>query len=104
MRSTKKHDFMLPDLAMPSHLHSSSQPFLIYQIANRDSDSDEQLSSYGGSGSGPGYQPECESSIPGAWPEWSEAEDEQQESETEECKATEEQQMVAQMIGQPAAG
>ena len=36
MSSTRKYDFMLPDLAMPSHLHSPSQPFLKYQIAKRD--------------------------------------------------------------------
>ena len=30
----------------------------------------------------------------GTWPEWSKAEDEQQESETEECEAMEEQQKV----------
>ena len=52
--------------------------------------SDEQLPS-GTSGGG------CGGGMPGVWPEWSEAEDELQESETEE-------EQVAQMIGQPAAG
>ena len=52
--------------------------------------SDEQLPS-GTSGDG------CEGGMPGVWPEWSEVEDELQESETEE-------EQVAQIIGQPAAG
>ena len=39
--------------------------------------------------------------MPGAW---SEEEDGYQGSETEECEATEVQQKVVQMIGQPAAG
>ena len=40
----------------------------------------------------------------GAWPESSEAEDEQQDREAEECEAMEEQQKVVRVIGQPAAG
>ena len=40
----------------------------------------------------------------GAWSEWSEAEDEEQESEGEECRAIEEQEGVVQTLGQPAAG
>ena len=37
--------------------------------------------------------------MPDAWPEWSEAEDEEQESESEEFRATEK---VVQVLGQPA--
>ena len=49
-----------------------------------------------------GYQPEYEGGIPGAWLEWSEAEDEQQESETGDRETTEEQQKGVKIIGQPA--
>ena len=38
--------------------------------------------------------------MPGVWPEWSEAEDEEQESENEECRATEK---VVQVLGQLVA-
>ena len=42
--------------------------------------------------------------MPGAWPEWSETEDEEQENGSEKFRATEEQRRVAQTVGQPAAG
>ena len=42
--------------------------------------------------------------MPDTWPEWSEAKDEEQESESEGCRATEEQERVVQTPGQPAAG
>lgn len=46
-----------------------------------------------------------EGGTQGAWPERSEAEDEEQERDSEECSAMEEQEKVVQMIvGQPAAG
>ena len=47
---------------------------------SNETDSDEQslLSDSG-----------CDGGMPGAWPEWSEAEDEQRESETEEFETTE---------------
>ena len=42
--------------------------------------------------------------MSGAWPEWSEAEHEEHGSENEECRATEEQERVAQQtLGQPVA-
>ena len=42
--------------------------------------------------------------MPGAWPKWSEAEDEEQESGSGKCRATEEQRRVVLTLGQPAAG
>ena len=37
--------------------------------------------------------------MPGAWPEWSETEDEEQENGSEEFRATEEQRRVVQTVG-----
>ena len=42
--------------------------------------------------------------MPGAWLEWSEAEDEEQGSGSERCRATEVQRRVVQTLGPPAAG
>ena len=42
--------------------------------------------------------------MPGAWLEWSEAEDEEQESGSERCRATEVQRRVVQTLGPSAAG
>ena len=70
---------------MPSHLRSPSRPFIqdsepLHLPSNSDS-------SDGG--------------MPGAWPEWSAPEGEEQESEGEECRAMEK---VVQILGQLVAG
>ena len=65
---------------------------------SQESDSNEQLSSGSESRNG------LEGGMLGAWPESSEAEDEQQDREAEECEAMEEQQKVVRVMGQPAAG
>ena len=41
--------------------------------------------------------------MPGAWPELTKVEDEEQESEAEEYEAIEKQQKVVQTIGRPSA-
>ena len=97
-KAQKKHGFDLSSQTKPSRLR------FVEPALPRIQDSEPPYPPSGGdtvcnglinTGNGGG--------MPGAWPEWSETEDEEQESGSEKFRATE-QRRVVQTVGQPADG
>ena len=91
-----KYSFNLPSQGLPGRLRFFEPDFPRTQDSeplHQPSGGDTGSSNAGGGGG-----------MPDAWLEWSEAEDEGQESRSEKFRATEEWRWVVQILGQLAAG